>query len=86
MRKHFTLPIAAGGAEPYKQRNTAFKGKGLKMNYASTTKSINKDWCDYDKRVAQCHLLNWGIIFLDDFGCPIDNEYELEYLASKQNL
>ena len=54
-----------------------------------TTMEINEKWDDYGKKVAECHLNNYGVIFLDDYGCPIDNEYELEelyeaYLNSKK--
>jgi hypothetical protein len=43
-----------------------------------TTKTINTNWCKYDQMVASCHLSNYGIIFLDEWGKPIDNEFELE--------
>lgn len=43
-----------------------------------TTQTINPDWSKYDQMVASCHLTNYGLIFLDDWGTPIDNEYELE--------
>lgn len=54
-----------------------------------TTTEINENWNDYSKKVAKCHLNNYGVIFLDNYGCPIDNEYELEelyeaYLNSKK--
>ena len=45
-----------------------------------TTKEINKEWSAYDQSVAKCHLANYGVIFLDSFGFPIDNEYETEEL------
>ena len=45
-----------------------------------TTEEIRKDWSAYDQSVAKCHLANYGVIFLDSFGCPIDNEYETEKL------
>ena len=40
---------------------------------------IQSWWCDYDKHTGLCQLANYGVIFLDEYGCPIDNEYELEY-------
>lgn len=43
-----------------------------------TTRRIKKWWSDYDRAVGQCHLANYGVIFLDQKGYPIDNEYELE--------
>ena len=45
-----------------------------------TVKQINPEWSDYDKSVARCHMENYGVIYLDEYGCPIDNEYELEEL------
>lgn len=53
------------------------------------TTEINENWNDYSKKVAKCQLNNYGVIFLDNYGCPIDNEYELEelyeaYLNSKK--
>ena len=49
----------------------------MKLKFKTTTK-VNKNWGDYDKSVAKCHLLNYGVIFLDEYNCPIDNEYMLE--------
>lgn len=43
-----------------------------------TTTRIKTWWSDYDRAVGQCHLENFGVIFLDHKGYPIDNEYELE--------
>lgn len=45
-----------------------------------TVREINPAWSDYDKSVARCHMENYGVIYLDEFDCPIDNEYELEEL------
>ena len=45
-----------------------------------TTTEIDEKWNDYNKIVAKCQLNNYGVIFLDDCGSPIDNEYELEEL------
>ena len=44
----------------------------------NTTKEIDPRWSEYDKRVAKCHLANYGVIFLDRYGCPNDDEYEVE--------
>ena len=40
-----------------------------------TTTVINDLWCDYDKDVASCQLANYGVIYLDEYGCPIDDIY-----------
>lgn len=49
----------------------------IDMNITTT---INPDWGQYDTTVAECHLFNYGVIFLDEWGCPIDDEYTLEEL------
>lgn len=28
----------------------------------------------YDLSVAKCHMANWGKVFLDQYGCPMDIE------------
>ena len=38
-----------------------------------TTEEIRADWNPYDKSVAKCHLSDYGIIYLDDYGYPIDD-------------
>lgn len=40
--------------------------------------SINSDWSEYDKTVAAAHLTRFGRIITDEYGCPVDNEYDLE--------
>ena len=45
-----------------------------------TTDEIRADWDPYDKSVAKCHLSNYGIIYLDDYGWPIDDFEWLEDL------
>ena len=47
------------------------------MNY-SVVYEIDKTWNSYDKIIAKCHLENYGKIYVDEYGCPIDNEYDLE--------
>lgn len=42
--------------------------------YTKTYK-INDNWSEYDKSVAECHLENYSVIYLDDYGCPIDDIY-----------
>lgn len=48
-----------------------------------TTNRINKNWNEYDKVVGRNQLSNYGIIFIDKYSSPIDNEYELEELNQK---
>lgn len=45
-----------------------------------TTKKINSEWSEYDRMVALSQLTNYGVIFLDAYDLPIDDEYELEEL------
>lgn len=37
----------------------------------------------YDLAVAQCHLDNWGKIYLDEYGEPMDVEDVMEMLMEK---
>ena len=46
------------------------------MKIIATT-AIQKWWNDYNQTVAICQLDNNGVIFLDDYDCPIDNPEEL---------
>ena len=32
----------------------------------------------YDYAVASCHINNYGVIIVDEYGSPIDDEYVLE--------
>lgn len=38
---------------------------------------IDEKWGSYDKMVAICHLSNYGKIFIDEYGVPIDNDDDL---------
>jgi hypothetical protein len=49
-----------------------------------TTNTINPNWSKYDQVVASCHLTNYGTIFLDEWGHPIDSEYELETIRKQK--
>lgn len=41
-------------------------------------REINDNWSEYDKVVAQCQMMNYGKIFIDEYGEPIDDEYLIE--------
>ena len=43
-----------------------------------TTTEISSEWTDYDRLVAESHICNYGIIYLDEYGYPIDNEELIE--------
>lgn len=46
-------------------------------------KSINPAWGSYDKTVAKTHLSNYGVIFTDSYGSPIDDEYTIQEVYQK---
>lgn len=46
-----------------------------------TTKKINSEWSQYDRMVALSQLANYGVIFLDEYDLPVDDEYFLEELV-----
>ena len=50
---------------------------------SKTTREINKDWNSYDQIQGKIHMANYGVIFLDEYGCPVDDEYLLEELNQK---
>lgn len=37
-----------------------------------TRKIINNVWSEFDKAIGNCHLNNYGVIYLDEYGCPMD--------------
>lgn len=53
---------------------------GSKRSY---TTEISKNWSRYDQTVGQGQLLSYGVIFLDDLGVPIDNDFIVEELFDK---
>lgn len=48
----------------------------------NTTKEIKKSWSSYDKSVAKAQLSNYGIIYLDKYDKPIDDEFLLEEVSN----
>ena len=48
------------------------------MDKYSTTTEINPRWRQYDQLTAKAHLFNYGVIYLDEYGFPIDDEYLIE--------
>ena len=47
------------------------------------TKEVNPNWSNYDKVVANNHLTNYGTIILDEYDCPIDNEYDIDEIVKQ---
>ena len=39
---------------------------------------LQTDWLPYDRLVGECHVDNYGCVYLDKYGTPIDDEYLLE--------
>lgn len=50
--------------------------------YNMRTTNENK-FTGYDGVVATAHLANWGVIYLDDYGLPLDVE-EVMYLLGEE--
>ena len=36
-----------------------------------TTKDLTQ-FTGYDLAVAQCHIASWGVIYLDEYDCPME--------------
>ena len=45
----------------------------------------DEEWSEYDKKVAESHIKNYGWIYIDSFGFPIDNENDLEDIENFMN-
>ena len=43
----------------------------------SIIKEIDNKWLDYDKVIGRTHLNTFGFIIVDQFGCPIDDEFDI---------
>lgn len=39
----------------------------------------------YDYEVARCHINNYGVIVIDEYGYPIDNEFDLDDIFEEIN-
>ena len=51
--------------------------------YGETTTTIDRHWNEYDVAVAKLQLDNYGCIYLDEWGCPIDNDFEIAVLIGE---
>lgn len=47
------------------------------------TNEINNAWSEYDKIVGNIHLGRYGVIIIDIYGFPIDNEFDLEGIETQ---
>lgn len=46
--------------------------------------SVGRLLSPYLEKVAQSHLDNYGIIVVDEYGTPIDNEHDLEWIINRE--
>lgn len=60
--------------------NNKCKKKERQKNM-KTAKEISSEWPEYDKMIALSQLTNYGVIYLDEYNLPIDDEYLLEELV-----
>lgn len=42
-----------------------------------------KGYTGYDKSVGECHIANYGCVYIDEYDSPIDDEYVLEYIVNE---
>jgi len=50
------------------------------------TSEMNKKWTDYQKKVAESHLGNYGFIIVEtDYNSPIDNMFDIEQVLNDLN-
>jgi hypothetical protein len=44
---------------------------------------INEKWMEYYKKVAESHLSNYGVVIVDEFGNPIDNQFDIDQILGE---
>ncbi len=66
----------AAAAEPEKKQQSNLGDPAKSGKKAAI--EVNPKWNEYDRTVGKQHLANYGRIYLDDYGVPVDNEYEAE--------
>ena len=49
-------------------------------NIAEMTQAEREDLTDYDKALIECHLSNWGEIYLDEYNHPMEIEDVIDML------
>ena len=45
--------------------------------------AINEEWMEYYKKVAESHLTNYGVVIVDEFGNPIDNQFDIDQVLGE---
>lgn len=48
--------------------------------------SIDLEWSEYDKNIAQSQLCDFGFIIVGEDGAPIDNELDIECIVQTLTL
>ena len=48
--------------------------------------SIDPEWSEYDKNIAQAQLCDFGFIIVGEDGDPIDNELDIECIIETETL
>lgn len=86
LRTNWTLDEVKEELQKKFENNKLSSKKVSKVKKAdvATTTEIDESWIDYDKSVARTHLHNFGVIFLDDYGAPIDDEYWIEEILEER--
>lgn len=49
----------------------------------TTTTNLEK-FKGYDRALAQCHLDNWGIIYLDEYAAPMEIEDVINVMEDEE--
>lgn len=49
-----------------------------------TTTDLTK-FKGYDLAVAKCHMENWGVVYLDEYGLPLEVEDVIYMLEEMEN-
>lgn len=47
------------------------------------TDAINERWMGYHKKVAESHLTNYGVVIVDEYGNPIDNQFDIDQILDE---
>jgi len=67
-----------GASNGGRNAGAVLPNSGARTLRADEATRIKDEWSGYDKTVAESQLENYGKIYLDSFGAPIDNEFEAE--------
>lgn len=75
-------PIIGSKARPYrKSAHTTFNGL-----YYDVVFDIDPSWTGYDEAVAEGQMATYGVVFVDEYGLPIDDEYAADEAADDYDM